>query len=377
MIRIDEIYNNTFWPWFKANMPLTRCFFCDPPGDSSPEALKNFGDDATELHYIFFHDQEPIHLAQHRPLFEDVVRRNLDLNHDQGAILQGIVCSEKDSDAVDEICALYQWRPYYYFFHGWAALDWFRGYDKSFLMSPPDQRNISHSLIAPNRIIGGQRDHRVLLMYHLLKKQIRKAHISFPTVCPVESVPVAQIASKWQHRYPDIQNVFLQADLPMHMPGETGHPMHSCWLSLFDQCAESLVYVVTETAYFGRRNHITEKTFKPICLQMPWILAAPAGSLAYMRSYGFKTFGDFWDESYDEETDDIKRIEKLARLLHDLDQLSQAELQQLHRHVRPAVDHNFRHFYGQDFCAILWQELQAMLAQLSADHSVVHACTGL
>ena len=26
---------------------------------------------------------------------------------------------------------------------------------------------------------------------------------------------------------------------------------------------------------------------------------AGAGNLAYLRKYGFKTFGDFWDEGYD------------------------------------------------------------------------------
>ena len=58
MIRIDEIYNNTFWPWIKQNVAGTRLFFCDPPGDTSPNALFNFGhDDIEEEDYIFFHDQ--------------------------------------------------------------------------------------------------------------------------------------------------------------------------------------------------------------------------------------------------------------------------------------------------------------------------------
>lgn len=377
MIRIDEIYNNTFWPWFQKNMPLTRLFFCDPPGDTSPQALKNFGDDVTELHYIFLHDQEPIHLDIHRALFDDVVRRNRDLNHHRGAQLQGIITSERDSDALEEICSLYDWKSYYYFFHGWAAMDWFRGYDKSFLIAPPEQRQITHSLIAPNRIVGGRRDHRVLLMYHMLKNQIDRAHISFPEICPVENVPSAIIAQKWKDQYPDIIDTFRQAGLPWNMPGEIGHPMHSCWLSLFDQCAESLVYVSTETVYFGRRNHITEKTFKPICLQMPWILVAPAGSLEYMRSYGFQTFGDVWDESYDEETNDIHRMEKIAKLIQDLNGASMTELQQIHRHVQPAVSHNFQHFYGQGFANILWQEFNVMLEQLRTDHERSHVTSGI
>ena len=75
--------------------------------------------------------------------------------------------------------------------------------------------------------------------------------------------------------------------------------MHSCWLSLFDLCEQSAVHVVTETVFDGKRNHLTEKTFKPICLRMPFVLLSTAHSLQYLRSYGFKTFSSLWDESYD------------------------------------------------------------------------------
>ena len=55
--------------------------------------------------------------------------------------------------------------------------------------------------------------------------------------------------------------------------------MQSNQLSLFEQSAESLLYLVTETVASGRRQHLTEKTFKPICLQMPFIIVGCAGSL--------------------------------------------------------------------------------------------------
>ena len=54
MLRIDEIYNNTFWTYIKHHIPLTRAFFCDPPGTSAPENLHNYGNNVTELNYIFF-----------------------------------------------------------------------------------------------------------------------------------------------------------------------------------------------------------------------------------------------------------------------------------------------------------------------------------
>jgi hypothetical protein len=143
--------------------------------------------------------------------------------------------------------------------------------------------------------------------------------------------------------------------------GEDQQQMASCWLTNFDEAQDSLVYVPTETVYFGRRQHITEKTFKAIALEMPFVLVAPVGSLEYMREYGFKTFAGVLDESYDTETDDIKRIERVTKLLKDLDNLTVKERQSIHRACLPIVEHNFNHFYNGGLTEILWQELQAML----------------
>jgi hypothetical protein len=177
-------------------------------------------------------------------------------------------------------------------------------------------------------------------------------------------VDISQIALKYNNIYPDIEQVFLAAELPRLFAGEETQIMTSCWLGNYAEAQDSLVYVPTETVYFGKRLHITEKTFKAIALEMPFVLVAPAGSLEYMRSYGFKTFAGIFDESYDVETDDSRRIEKVTRLLKDLDTLSVAERQQIHRACLPIVQHNFEHFYGQGLENILWPELINMLNEL-------------
>lgn len=345
-------------------------FFCDPPGRTDPDALYNFGRDDIEYNYIFFHDQEPIHLDLHAPLFDDVINRNTDMRWPDPPLHRAIVTSEWSSEFAERVCTQYDWRHYYYFYHGWAALDWYRGYDRTWLMPGPDQRNITHSFLAPNRIVGGKRDHRILLLYHMIRNRPQRAWISCPAVCPYENQPIADLAARFHERYPDASEVFARANLPWDFPGETGHPMHSCWLSLFDLCAETLAYVVTETVYFGQRNHITEKTFKPICQRMPFVLASAAGSLEYLRRYGFQTFGSVWDESYDEEADDFARLEKISVLLKDLDSQSPRELQQIYQAVRPMVQHNYEHFYGGDFEQLLWRELTQMLAAIQDDFRI-------
>jgi len=201
-------------------------------------------------------------------------------------------------------------------------------------------------------------------LYHVFKQQLEHNHISAPRVCVYENVDIVDIAKKYNNIYPDIEQVFRTAELPRLFAGEETQQMASCWLTNFTEAQDSLVYVPTETVYFGRRLHITEKTFKAIALEMPFVLMAPAGSLEYLRSYGFKTFDSVFDESYDQETDDRLRVEKVVKLLKDLDSLSVKEREQIHRACVPLVEHNFHHFYQGGLTGILWPELQNMLYEL-------------
>ena len=382
MIRIDEIYNNTFWPWFRDNQPGVRVFFCEPFGRSDPDSVMNYGrDDIHEHNYIFFFDQEPIHLNIHTATFEKVLDLNNDINsgyywkeingkyanvgeiaRPSGFIAPGyLLTSERNSENVEIVCEKFKWKPLYYFFHGWAALDWYRGYDKTFLIKPIHKRAPTKTFLAPNRIIAGERRHRLEMLYHIFKQGMTDNHISCPAVCPVENITIVEAAKPLLAQYPDIQDVFASQHLPINFEGETDHPMHSCWLSLFDQAADSLLYLVTETVATGRRHHITEKTFKPIAMGMPFVLVATAGSLEYLRSYGFKTFGHVWDESYDTVADDHERIAAVASLLKTLCDLSVTERIVLYNLCRETIEHNWNHFYNGGFESVLWAELQDML----------------
>jgi len=88
--------------------------------------------------------------------------------------------------------------------------------------------------------------------------------------------------------------------------------------------------------------------------------------LEYMRSYGFKTFSSVFDEGYDCETDDIKRVERVVKLLKDLEDLSVKERWQIHQACLPIVEHNYNHFYHGGLTNILWPELLNMLNGLKA-----------
>ena len=370
-------------------------------------------DSIAENNYIFCHDQEPVDLDLYQALFDEVFKRNLDLSfnvipdlvewtdpvakqkyidiitHDKSnaghdlfslypnAVLDlyksnpdqlkkvGHILVSERGENVEKLCDKYGWTPHYYFYHGWACLDWFRGYDKTFLIPRARDRAPTRTFMSPNRIVGGQRDHRVLFLYNLFKQELENNHISAPRVCQYEHVDISIIAQKYAHVYQDITDVLNAADLPRLFAGEGQQEMHSYQLGNWAEAADSLVYVPTETVYFGRRTHLTEKTFKAIAMEMPFVLVASANSLEYMREYGFRTFAGIFDESYDLETDDIRRIEKVTDLLKHLNNLSAAERHRIHQACLPIVEHNYRHFYSGAFADTLWKELNTMLNEFT------------
>ena len=53
------------------------------------------------------------------------------------------------------------------------------------------------------------------------------------------------------------------------------------------------------TPYLGPWPFITEKTFKPIALQHPFMVYGHSNTLSRLRDLGFETFPEMFDESYD------------------------------------------------------------------------------
>ena len=76
--------------------------------------------------------------------------------------------------------------------------------------------------------------------------------------------------------------------------------------------------IINETYFFNNIIHITEKTYKPIAFLQPFILLGAAGSLQHIKDMGFKTFDEFWDESYDTEIDDSVRFTKIVNIVEEI-----------------------------------------------------------
>jgi len=80
----------------------------------------------------------------------------------------------------------------------------------------------------------------------------------------------------------------------------------------------SLISIVTETNFENNDIFNTEKIFKPMVHRHPFILVGPYKTLEHLKDMGYKTFSDFWDESYDDIEDPFERLLKIVEICKDI-----------------------------------------------------------
>jgi hypothetical protein len=109
----------------------------------------------------------------------------------------------------------------------------------------------------------------------------------------------------------------------------------------------TFVNVITETLFDLNTVFLSEKIFKPIFTCQPFIVLGNPYTLRELRNLGFKTFDNFWDESYDEELNFSKRLEKILDVLHLLNEKSNEELLQLTRSMSDILRHNYENLISK------------------------------
>lgn len=100
--------------------------------------------------------------------------------------------------------------------------------------------------------------------------------------------------------------------------------------------ADTYLSVVTETTF--NVTQISEKIAKPLRYRHPFIVISGPGYLKALRDMGFKTFGKYFDESYDEELDDVIRMQKIMDLLVELNDSN--KLEQIYKDAQQEIEYN-------------------------------------
>lgn len=101
------------------------------------------------------------------------------------------------------------------------------------------------------------------------------------------------------------------------------------------------VDIVCEKMITGQTFFPTEKTARPLATKTPFLMMAAPNYIKNLRRLGFRSFGQFWDESYDYQQG-IQRVESIQRIIDDLAKLTQDQLQNLYQKMTPILEHNYK-----------------------------------
>ena len=107
-----------------------------------------------------------------------------------------------------------------------------------------------------------------------------------------------------------------------------------------DFYTNSLVSLVTETNYDALECTLTEKSFKPMFNKHPFLIIGAPGALQGLRDLGFRTFSDFWDESYDNEEFPASRLALITDVLKEIASWNEQQILNFKLRVNPILDHN-------------------------------------
>lgn len=111
----------------------------------------------------------------------------------------------------------------------------------------------------------------------------------------------------------------------------------------------SFMSVLTESSAVGPGCYISEVIFKAIVFMHPFMIIGQPRTLEVLREWGFDTFDDVFDNSYDLEDDMFKRIEMVLQQMEIINQLSPEELKEKTLELKDRLVYNKNRYFSTEF----------------------------
>lgn len=308
---------------------------------------------------VFCNDQEPLNFELYRKCVPDVpddvivnLRPHMECNirldtvnlFDQCVILH----SEKNSHNVE----LYRnngFVPAYYWNHAFLALDWYRYAQHVKPLLPGET-----TFLIYNRAWTGTREYRLKFAEMLVQNQLLdqcKTSVQF-TDSNIHYQDHSYVSNKWRPNI-DLEKYFVSNDTT---------PCYSADFDINDY-NQTQIEVVLETLVDDERWHLTEKTLRPIALGQPFLLCATAGSLQYLKSYGFKTFDSVINETYDTIKDPLERMASIIETMKEISQWTPTQRINYVQQMQEIALYNKQRFFSAEFLDQIQTELKENLRQ--------------
>ena len=130
------------------------------------------------------------------------------------------------------------------------------------------------------------------------------------------------------------------------LPWAQDYPFHGMDQDIYEKPYNETKYsLVSETNDNNDEIFITEKIWKPIIAQHVFVVHGNYLYLQKLREMGFKTFSNYFDETYDLERDPNKRIRKVVETCRDL---LKKNWQDIYLQTQALRRHNLETFFNRE-----------------------------
>lgn len=197
--------------------------------------------------------------------------------------------------------------------------------------------------------------------YHFSKKVLDRFYVEEPTIRtnPYDKKFIVINGNVQNEHKPKLMNIFTELNLwddsywSFHNFSNFGMDVFKDRFDLFQifhnlkpLFDKSFLYIVTETVsdnfYIDTDipMDFMSKMGRALWYPTPFIVVGNKGVLNRLREMGFKTFSDFWDESYDDFFDLDDRLLKIKEILNWINSLPMEKLLEIRNSMLPIFEHN-------------------------------------
>jgi hypothetical protein len=116
---------------------------------------------------------------------------------------------------------------------------------------------------------------------------------------------------------------------------------------LNDLFRASNISIVLETHPITDRSIITEKTYKAMYFERPFMILSQPGALKMLKISGYKTFSPLIDESYDDIQDYNERVQAVIKEIKRLHDMPIEQFDELVNQCKPIIEYNYKHLLSE------------------------------
>jgi hypothetical protein len=199
---------------------------------------------------------------------------------------------------------------------------------------------------------GAFREHRLILVSELFRSGLENdGYISYIVNTGYNNQP--PIESEIDNVDKDLLKYYMDIivpTIPLTTELEKGMELIEPYIStsyVHEMYTNSYFNIVTETSYnwnstsiIDNNIYLTEKTYRPIFGMQPFIMVSNPGVLKHLKDMGFKTFPEFFDESYDEIENPTERMYTIINEIKRICNLSNEQLHDRYYNIFDKLEYN-------------------------------------